>query len=63
MEISDVGIIFKILGTGEIPPPVYKKSSGHMIYTVKMDFISKYPWVKYVHRTPDPESSSYAGVV
>ena len=62
MKISNVGIIFKILGTGEIPPPVYKKSSGHMIYTVKMDFMRKARWVKDRHRTPDPESSSYAGV-
>ena len=34
-----------------------------MIYDVKMDFTRKARWVKDGHRTPDPESSSYAGVV
>ena len=63
LEMSNVGIAFKILEPGEIPPPGYKKSSGHMIYTVKMDFTRKAWWVKGGHRTTDPESSSYAGVV
>ena len=34
-----------------------------MIYTVKMDFMRKARWVKDRHRTPDPESSIYVGVV
>ena len=28
-----------------------------------MEFTSKYRWVKDKHYTPDPESSSYAGIV
>ena len=59
----NVGIALKILDTGEIPPPGYKKSIGHMIYTVKMDFTRKAWWVKGGHRTTDPESSIYSGVV
>ena len=39
------------------------KSSGHLIYDVKMDFTRKARWVKDGHRAPDPETSSYAGVV
>ena len=34
-----------------------------MIYTVKTEFMKKNHWVKDRHRTPDPESSSYTGVV
>ena len=63
LEMSNIGVAFKILEKGENPPPGYSKSSGHMIYDVKMDFTRKGRWVKDSHRTPDPESSSYAGVV
>ena len=62
LEMSNIGVAFKILDTGETPPPGYRKSSGHMIYSVKMDFTRKARWVKDVHHTPDPETSSYAGV-
>ena len=53
----NIGVAFKILDTGETPPPGYRKSSGHMIYSIKMDW-----GVKDGHRTPDTEFSSYAGV-
>ena len=56
LEMSDVGIEFKILEPGEIPPTGYTKSSGNMIYTVKMDFTRKARWVKDGHHTPDTES-------
>ena len=62
LEMSNIGVEFKILDTGDTPPPGYRKSSGHMIYSVKMDFTIKLIWVKDVHGTPDPETSSYAGV-
>ena len=61
--MSNIGAAFKILDTGETPLQGYRKSSGHMIYSVKMEFTRKARWVKDGHRTPDPESSSYAGVV
>ena len=63
INLSNIGIAFKILEQGETPPPGYKTSSGRMIYTVKMDLTRKYRWVKDRHLTPDPESLSYAGVV
>ena len=63
LEMSNIGVAFKTFDTGENPPAGYRKSSGHMIYSAKMDFTRKVIWVKDGHRTPDPETSSYAGVV
>ena len=60
--MSNIGIAFKILEQGETLPQRYKKSNGHMIYTVKIDFTRKDRWVKDGHLNPDPESLSYAGV-
>ena len=62
-EVSNVIIAFKILEDEEFLPPGYKKSSGHLILNMKMDFTRKAWWVKDGHKTTDPESSSYAGVV
>ena len=39
------------------------KSSGHLVFDVKMDFTRKARWVKDGHKTSDPEQSTYAGVV
>ena len=36
---------------------------GHIIFDVKMDFTRKTRWVKDGHKTPDLETSSFAGVV
>ena len=47
--MSNIGVAFKILDTGETPTPGYRKSSGNMIYSVKMDFKRKARWVKYGH--------------
>ena len=52
LEMANVGVAFKILEPGENPPPGYTKSSGHMVYDVKMDFTRKGRWVKDGHRTP-----------
>ena len=61
--MSNVEIVFRIIEYDEPPPPGYKKSSGCIIFDVKMDFAKKAQWVKDFHRNPDPESSIYAGVV
>ena len=63
LEMSNVGVAFNILETGESPPPGYTKSSGHIAYDVRMIFQRKYRWVKDGHRTPDPDTSSCAGVI
>ncbi len=56
-------VAFDILGPGEKPPPGWTKSSGHLVFDVKMDFTRKARWVKDGHRTPDAITPSYAGVV
>ena len=61
--MKDVGIAFKILEKDEALRPGYKKSSGSLIYDIKMDFTRKIRWVKDGHKTPTSEISSYAGVV
>ena len=45
------------------PPSGYSKSSGHLVFDVKMDFTRKARWVKDGHLTPDPIDSNFAGVV
>ena len=63
-EMSNVSVAFEILDEGEpVPSSAWKKSSGHLIWDVKMDFTRKARWVKDGHRTPDPVTSNYAGVV
>jgi hypothetical protein len=61
----NVSIAFKILENHENLLAGYTKSSGHLVFDVKMDFTRKARWVKvgHKHQHPDPESSSYAGVV
>ena len=61
--MSNVGVAFKILEIGESPPPGYTKSSRHIVFDVRMSFQRKSRWVKDGHCTPDPDTSSYAGVV
>jgi hypothetical protein len=62
-EMTNVSIAFEILDEGERAPSDWKRSSGHLIWDVKMDFTRKARWVKDGHKTPDPVSSNYAGVV
>ena len=62
-EMYNVAVAFKILEHGESLPVGYTKASGHMVFDVKMDFTRKARWVKDGHRTPDPDESTYAGVV
>ena len=61
-EMYNVSVAFKILEDHEHVPVGWKRSSGHLVFDVKMDFTRKARWVKDGHKTPDPEAS-YAGVV
>ena len=54
---------FEILPQGKLAPPGRRKSSGHLVFDVKMDFTRKARWVKDGHRTPDPDQSTFLGVV
>ena len=58
-----VGIDFKILEEDEHLPVGYKRSSGHIIFIVNMDFTHKAIWDKDGHRTQNPTTPNYAGVV
>ncbi|EJK53260.1 hypothetical protein THAOC_27335, partial [Thalassiosira oceanica] len=56
-EMRNVSVAFRILKRGQKAPVGYTRSSGHLIFDVKMDFTRKARWVKDGHRTPDPETS------
>ena len=62
-EMKNVGIAFTILDMGKKAPPGWTKASGHLVFDVKMDFTRKARWVKDGHRSPNPTTSAYAGVV
>ena len=63
MEMYNIGVAFEILEDGKTAPAGYTKVSGHLIWSVKMDFTRKARWVLDGHKTPDPVGSKYAGVV
>ena len=63
LEMRPILPAFDILPHGSSPPPGYTKSSGHIIFDVKMDFTRKSRWVKDDHLTDDPLESNFAGVV
>ena len=62
-EMYNIGVAFEILEDGKTAPAGYTKVSGHLIWSVKMDFTRKARWVLDGHKTPDPVGSKYAGVV
>jgi hypothetical protein len=62
-EMPNVAIAFEIRDHNQPIPVGWKKTSGHLIFDVKMDFTRKAHWVKDGHKTPTPELSTYAGVV
>ena len=62
-EKYNILVALKILKDNEYPPPGWTKSSRHWMFDVKMYSTSKSIWVKDRHQTPDPETSSCAGVV
>jgi hypothetical protein len=62
-EIGNLIVAFKIKNPGEKSPLGWFKTTGHIVWDVKMDSMQKARWVKDGHKTPDPTTSSYAGVV
>ena len=63
LEMDTILVAFKFKPKGCSAPPGYTRSSGHIIWDVKMDFTRKARWVKNGHLTRDPETSNFAGVV
>ena len=62
-EMYNVGVAFEVLEDGVPAPKGWHKVTGHLIWDVKMDFTRKARWVLDGHKCPDPEGSTYAGVV
>jgi len=63
LEMNGLMLAVRILGDEQQLPPGYVKSSGHITFDVKMDFRRKARWVQDGHKTPEPTTSNYAGVV
>ena len=63
LEMANVKVAFEILDESQSIPIGWRKSSGHLVFDVKMDFTRKARWVKDGHKTPQPDNSTYAGVV
>ena len=53
-------VAFDILEDVESLPPGCAKSSGHILFDVKMEFTWKVRWVKGVHFNTDPETLSHS---
>jgi hypothetical protein len=62
-EMENLKVAFDILPHGKKAPVGYTKSSGHLVFEVRMTLERKARWVKDGHRTKNPENSTYAGVV
>ena len=62
-EMYNIGGAIEILPEGQAAPPTWTKSTGHLIFDIKLDGTRKARWVKDGHKTPDPDTSSFAGVV
>ncbi|HEY9711013.1 MAG TPA: hypothetical protein V6D48_22595, partial [Oculatellaceae cyanobacterium] len=63
-EMRNIGIAFEILDPTQSVPPGWTKTSGHLVFDVKMDFTRKSWWVLDGHLTDAPtDISTYAGVV
>ena len=63
LEMTNVGVAFEVLLAEVCAPPGWIKSSGHIIFYVKMYYTRKARWVKDGHQTPGLLTSIYDGVV
>jgi hypothetical protein len=61
--MTEVGIAFEVLPEDKNAPPAWRKVTGHLIWDLKMDFTRKARWVLDGHKTSNPITSTYAGVV
>ena len=62
-KMENVSVAFEILEDGKRPSAAHKKVPFHMIYDIKMDFTRKARLVAEGCRTPNPVTSTYAGLV
>lgn len=61
--MGNLKVAFDILPNGQTPPPCYTKAIDHLVVDVRMTLNPKARWVKDGHRTPEPEQSTFTGVV
>jgi hypothetical protein len=61
--MGDLMIAFEMKNHGEKAPPGWHKATGHVVWDIKMDFTRKARWVKDGHKTPNPTTTNYSGVV
>ena len=54
---------FNILETGEVAPLGYKKTSGYLVFDIKMGFTRKVQQVLDGHKNSVLKGSTYAGVI
>ena len=62
-EMENVSVAFEVLEDGKKKSAAHKQVSFHMIYDIKMDFTRKARLVAEGCSTPNPVTSTYAGVV
>jgi hypothetical protein len=62
-DMGALVVAFEMLEHGQKAPAGWFKSTGHIVWDVKMYFTCKAQWVKDGHKTPDLTTSSFAGVV
>ena len=62
-EMFNVSVAFEILELGQKAPHGWHLVTDHLVWDVKMDFTRKARWVLDGHKTPDPDGSTFAGVV
>ena len=61
--MENVSVAFKVLEDGKKPLTTHKQVPFHIIYDTIMDFTRKSRLVAEGCRTPNPVTSTYAGVV
>lgn len=62
-EMGNLKVAIDIMDDSEHLPPGYTRASGHLVFDVRMTLERKARWVKDGHKTPEPDNSTYAGVV
>ena len=62
-EMKNVRTAFRVLDNDEHIPVGYNRMTVHLVFDIKMDLTRKARLVADGHKTPDPDGSTYAGVV
>lgn len=61
--MENLSVVFEVLPEGSRPPPGYTKSSGHIIFDVRMTLERKTRWVKHGHKSKDPDNCTYITLI